>query len=87
MPVNEKMKWLLMEKLQFTSSHLDQLAENPDQYARLLSLIKLIKQSSDRAVKSTAMNQIKQLRQSLLTSEVESDPFLVQARAEFYTFH
>ena len=87
MPVHEKIKCLLTEKLRFTPSHLDQLAEDPDQYARLLSLLKLIKQSPhDQALKSSALSQIKQIRQSLTQSEFEPDSFLAQARAAYYTF-
>jgi len=87
MQIDDKTRSVLINKLQFTPLHINQLEKDTDLLSRTLGLLELIKRSTNRnEVKPFVSSQLKKIRLSLNKSSHTSNNLLTQARADHYTF-
>ncbi len=86
MVIDDKTRSVL-NKLQFTPFHINQLEKNTDLLSRTLGLLELIKRSTNKnEIKTFVLSQLKKIRLTLNKSSHISSRLLTQARANHYTF-
>ena len=87
MPLNEKTRSLLSDKLKFTPEQIGRLEARPDLRQETQNLLEILKLSSDRKeVRQYAIVQFKRIRESLEDLKNSNTEVLRKARSEYYTF-
>ncbi len=87
MLIDDKTRSILINKLQFTPLHINQLEKNTDLLSKTLGLLELIKRSTNRnEIRAFVSSQLKKIRLALNRSSHASSKLLTEARADHYTF-
>jgi len=87
MSIDAKTRLILNKKLEFSTTNIQQLEDNPAILSRALNLINVMREKpGQREKKVLAKTRINQIRQSLNTPSQAKTRLLQKARAEFYSF-
>ncbi len=86
MTIDTKIRFILLDKLNFSPASLRKLEENHDLLSRTLGLIELIRQKNlPKERKLFIRQQLKKVRQILERQSQNRD--LLNARAAYYSFN
>jgi len=87
MIIDEKTRYILTDKLNFTNEHISILENNAGQLARIMNLMSMIQRSpGEVSIRKFVKVQLDKIRQSLDVPGYADQQLLLKARAEYYTF-
>ncbi len=87
MVIDDKIRFMLTDKLHFTGEHIEILENDAGMLARTMNLLGMIQRSpKQQEVKKFVQVQLLKIRQDLDNSPYADHDLLLKAWAEHYTF-